>query len=72
MTLGQLSIDGSCLGTLTEQDLREELCIQSGITVKKIMACLIFVILGITKGLDEYDEFLKMPIAGASQVEYSE
>ncbi len=31
---------------------------------------LIFYYLGITKGLKEYEEFLKSPMAGASEIDY--
>lgn len=33
------AIDGSCLPSLSEQDLRNELEIKSSITVKKLMNC---------------------------------
>lgn len=36
---GELSIDGSCINSLTEEDIRDELSVQSGIIIKKIMSC---------------------------------
>ena len=48
------------MSSLTEEDLREELGIKSGITVKKIMSCKQYYNQGITKGLGEYEEFLKV------------
>lgn len=35
----EASIDGSCLACLTEDDLRTELNIKSGITIKKLAKC---------------------------------
>ena len=35
----EASIDGSCLACLTEDDLRNELGIKSGITIKKLATC---------------------------------
>ena len=49
--LEDLSIDGSCINSLTEEDLREELNIQSGIIVKKIMSCTFCIIKGVNRGL---------------------
>jgi hypothetical protein len=34
-----IGIDGSCLHSLTEDDLREELGVSSKIMLKKMMAC---------------------------------
>jgi|JI6StandDraft_1071083.scaffolds.fasta_scaffold01268_7 hypothetical protein len=35
----EASIDGSCLACLTEEDMRTELGIKSGITIKKLSTC---------------------------------
>jgi hypothetical protein len=37
--IGIIGIDGSCLHSLSEDDLREELGVSSKIMLRKIMAC---------------------------------
>lgn len=54
----EASIDGSCLACLTEDDLRVELNIKSGITIKKLAACKQSAHLGIKVGMKEFDEYI--------------
>lgn len=49
----ELSIDGSCINSLTEEDIRDELSVQSGIIIKKIMSW-------VNKGLKEYAAFVEV------------
>ena len=49
------AIDGSCLGCLSEEDLRDELGIKSMITIKKLSTCNTVANVGIKQGIKEYD-----------------
>lgn len=35
------------------------------------MSCKVFANVGITRGLKEYEEFLKSPMAGAAEIDYA-
>jgi hypothetical protein len=56
--LEEAAIDGSCLACLSEDDLRNELNIKSGITIKKLSTCKYRHNLGIRVGIKEFDEYL--------------
>jgi len=47
----EASIDGSCLACLTEEDMRTELGIKSGITIKKLSTW-------IKVGIKEFDDYI--------------
>jgi hypothetical protein len=50
-----IGIDGSCLHSLTEDDLREELGVSSKIMLKKMMACTCCCIIGVQTGFANFD-----------------